>query len=66
MKAKRYAVEARAHKSNTWESVYYTNDLDAARRYAAAMLRSEEVRTTLVVDLTTGLVIGDAAQAGEQ
>lgn len=32
MSAKRYAVEAQGQRFDIWEVIYYTNDLDAARR----------------------------------
>jgi MFS family permease len=35
--AKRYAVEAQGQRFDIWEVIYYTDDLDGAKRYAAAI-----------------------------
>jgi hypothetical protein len=50
MRAKRYAVEAQGQRFDIWEPIYYTDDLDGAKRYADAMLESLEIRATRVVD----------------
>jgi hypothetical protein len=42
-----------------WEVIYYTDDLDGARRYADAMLKSREIRTTRVVDQSTRNTVVD-------
>ena len=57
MKSKRYAVEAQAWRSDTWEVTHYTNSLPVAKRYAASMAQSPTIRATQVVDPTTGLVM---------
>ena len=60
MGAKRYAVQAQGQRFDIWGPVYYTDSLDGAKRYAAAMLKSQEVRATGVVDQTTGKTVADS------
>lgn len=54
MSAKRYVVEVQGQRFDIWEVIYYTDDLDGAKRYADAMLESQEIRNTRVVDQRTG------------
>ena len=58
MSAKRYVVEAQRQRSGIWEPIYYTDDLDGAKRYAAAMLKSQEIRVTRVVAQRAGEAVG--------
>jgi hypothetical protein len=62
MSAKRYAVEAQGQRFDIWEVIYYTDDLDGAKRYAEAMLESREVRNTRVVDQRTGEKVVDTSK----
>ena len=59
MSVKRYVVEAQGQRFDIWEVIYYTDDLDGAKRYAEAMLKSREIRNTRVVDQRTGRAVGD-------
>ncbi len=56
MKAKRYQVQAQARRSDVWEPIYYTDDLEKAGRYAAMAL-SERIQATRVIDSETGLPV---------
>ena len=59
MKSKRYTVEAQAWRSGTWEVIHYTNSLPVAKRYAARMVKSREIRATRLVDQITGYVMAN-------
>ncbi len=65
MKAKRYRVETQARRSDAWETIYYTGDLEKAGRYADAMALHERIQAARVVDNETGLPVagGDGTVA---
>ena len=65
MKSKRYTVEAQARRSGTWEAVYYTDSLPVAKRYAASMVKSPEIRAARVVNQITGQVMANE-QSGDR
>lgn len=50
---KRYRVETLSGPSGTWETVYETDSLPVARRYAASLQNPGEIQTTRVVDQRT-------------
>ena len=56
MEAKHYRVEAQARRSNVWETIHYTGDLEKAEWYAAMAL-SEKIQATRVIDNETDLPV---------
>ena len=65
MRAERYAVEAQGQRFDVWEVIYYTDDLDGARRYADAMLKSQEIKATRMVDQTSEEMAIDTIEAND-
>ena len=61
MGAKRYVVEVQRQRFDIWEPIYYTDSLDGAKRYAAAMLESPEIGATRAVDQSTGETVADTS-----
>ena len=56
MTAKRFEVQAKEQDGDAWATVYYSDDLDAARRYAAGLLPGGQVEAVRVWDTVTGEV----------
>lgn len=56
----KYEVQAQGRQSDVWTSVYFTDDLDAAKRYASGLLAGGRVVAVRVVHQETGEVVGDA------
>ena len=52
-----YRVEALAQASTTWEPIYYTDSLPVAKRYAAAMVKSQHIQAAQVVKQITEQVV---------
>ena len=50
---KRYRVETLIHGSNTWETVYHTDSLPVARRYAVSLRNPGKIQAARVVDQRT-------------
>jgi hypothetical protein len=57
VKSKRYRVEVRAQRSDSWEIVYYTNSLPVAKLSATGMRKVRKIHHTQVVDQTTETVV---------
>lgn len=56
---RRYEVHARAKARDAWATVYYADNLGAARRYAAGLLAGGKVQAVRVWDAVTGEAVGD-------
>lgn len=57
MKPKRYRVETLHLRQEIWKPEHYTDSLPVAKRYIAAVVKSQEVWAVRVVDQVTEKVV---------